>query len=320
MRTLIALPFLALALGCSSSSSSASSGLGADGSSGFPEAGALGDFDPTPFGGSRPVKLYVPSKYAPSTPTPLLILLHGYSASGAAQELLFDFKPLAEANTVLYMYPDGTVDKLGNRFWNASDACCDFFGVPVDDVAYLTSLITEIETRYNVDPKRIYFAGHSNGGFMSYRMACDQAGKVAAIASLAGAMWDDPSKCKPGDAVSVLEMHGTADTVVFWDGGTTSTDSIWDGGTIDGGGPYPSVPTTVGDWVTLDSCSTTPNTSAPDPGIVAGMQTSVSDYASGCRNHTDVELWTMHGAGHIPSITQSFGTQVFKFLLDHPKP
>ena len=317
MRTLIALPLLTLALGCSSSSSPAGP---ADGStSGFPEAGALGDFDPTPFGGSRPVKLYVPSKYAPSTPTPLLILLHGYTASGAGQELLFDFKPLAEANTVLYMYPDGTVDELGHRFWNANDACCDFFGVPVDDVAYLTSLITEIEARYNVDPRRIFFAGHSNGAFMSYRMACDQAGKVAAIASLAGAMWDDPSRCKPSDAVSVLEMHGTADDVVLWDGGNTDTDSIWDGGTVDGGGPYPSVPTTVGDWVTFDGCSTTANTSAPDPGIVAGMQTSVSDYASGCHNGTDVELWTIHGGGHIPSITQSFGTQVFKFLLDHPK-
>jgi len=317
MRTLLALPLLALSLGCSSSSATAGAAAGSTG--GFPEAGALGDFDPRPFGGSRPVQLYVPSKYSPSAPTPLLILLHGYSASGRAQELLFDFKPLAETNTVLYMYPDGTVDKQGNRFWNASDACCDFFGVPVDDVAYLTSLITEIETRYNVDPKRIYFAGHSNGGFMSYRMACDQAGKVAAIASLAGAMWDDPSKCKPSEPVSVLEMHGTADTVILWDGGSTSADRTWDGGSVEGGGVYPSVTTTVGDWVTIDGCSATPNTSAPDPGIVAGMQTSVTDYASGCRNGTDVELWTIDGAGHIPSITQNFGTQVFKFLLDHPK-
>jgi polyhydroxybutyrate depolymerase len=319
MRTLIAVPIFALALGCSSSSSSSAGP--ADGStSGFPEAGALGDFDPTPFGESRPVKLYVPSKYSPSTPAPLLILLHGYTASGAGQELLFDFKPLAEANTVLYMYPDGTPDMLGHRFWNATDACCDFWGVPVNDVAYLTSLVSEIETRYNVDPKRIYFAGHSNGGVMSYRMACDLSDKVAAIASLAGTMWNDPSKCKPSQPVSVLEIHGTADEVVLWDGGSTSNDSIWDGGTIDGGGPYPSVTTTVGDWVTNDGCSATPNTSAPDPGIAAGMKTSVTDYASGCRKSTDVQLWTIAGGQHIPSITSNFGTQVFKFLLDHPKP
>jgi polyhydroxybutyrate depolymerase len=120
--------------------------------------------------------------------------------------------------------------------------------------------------------------------------------------------------------VSVLEIHGTADEVVLWDGGSTSNDSIWDGGTIDGGGPYPSVTTTVGDWVSNDGCSTTPNTSAPDPGIAAGMQTSVTDYASGCRKSTDVRLWTIAGGQHIPSITSNFGTQVFKFLLDHPKP
>jgi polyhydroxybutyrate depolymerase len=162
--------------------------------------------------------------------------------------------------------------------------------------------------------------GHSNGAFMSYRMACDQAGKVAAIASLAGGMWLDTSKCKPSEPVSVLEIHGTADQVVLWDGGSTSSDSIWDGGTIDGGGVYPSVTTTVGDWVAYDGCSTTANTSEPDPGIGATMQTTVTDYASGCRNGTDVKLWTIEGGSHIPGLNPSFGTQVFKFLLEHPKP
>jgi polyhydroxybutyrate depolymerase len=316
MRTLIALPLLALALGCSSSSSSPAGP--ADGSTGFPEAGALGDFDPTPFGGSRPVKLYVPSKYVASVPTPLVILLHGYTASGRGQELLFDLKPVAETDTVLYAYPDGTVDQLGHRFWNATDACCDFFGVPVDDVAYLTSLLTEIGTRYNVDAKRIYFVGHSNGAFMSYRMACDQAGKVAAIASLAGGMWLDTSKCKPTEPVSVLEMHGTADEVVLWDGGSTSNDVIWEGGTIDGGGLYPGVTTTVGDWVAYDGCSATASSSQSDPGVFT-QATTVTDYASGCRRGTDVELWTIEGGSHIPGLQPSFGEQVFKFLLDHPK-
>jgi polyhydroxybutyrate depolymerase len=192
--------------------------------------------------------------------------------------------------------------------------------VPVDEVAYLTSLVTEIETRYNVDPKRISFVGHSNGAFMSYRMACDQAGKIAAIASLAGGMVLDTSKCKPGEPVSVLEIHGTADDVVLWDGGNTDTDSIWDGGTIDGVGVYTSVTTTVGDWVTFDGSNTTANTSAPDRGIAATMQTTVTDHASGCRSGTEVKLWTIEGGSHIPGLNQSFGTQVFKFLLDHAKP
>ncbi len=318
MRTPIPLLLATLVLGCSSSSSTAGP---ADGSTtSYPEAGALGDYDQTPFGGSRPVKLYVPSKYAPSTPTPLVIMLHGYGASGAAEELLVDLKPVAEADTVLYAYPDGTVDKLGNRFWNATNACCDFWNVPVDDVTYLSSLVTEIETRYHVDPKRIYFFGHSNGAFMSYRMACDKAGTVAAIGSLAGAEWYDTSMCKPSEPVSVLEIHGTADDIVLWDGGSTSDDSIWDGGTIDGGGLYPSVPTTVGDWVTFDGCSKTPDASLPDLDVVAGMQTTVTQYQSGCRSGSEVDLRTIEGGSHIPGLNTDFGTKLFAFLLAHPKP
>jgi len=319
MRTPIVLTLATLALGCSSSSSTAGPADGSSGTS-LPEAGALGDYDPTPFGGSRPVKLYVPSNYSPSTPTPLVIMLHGYSASGAAEELILDLKPVAEADTVLYAHPDGTPDRLGNRFWNATNACCDFWNVPVDDVAYLSSLVAEIETRYRVDPKRIYFFGHSNGGFMSYRMACDKAGTVAAIASLAGAEWLDTSRCNPGEPVSVLEIHGTADDIVLWDGGSTSTDSIWDGGAIDGGGVYPGVATTVGDWVAFDGCSKTPDTSLPGLDVVAGMQTSVTQYKSGCHGGSEVDLWTIQGGSHIPGISADFGTKVFAFLLAHPKP
>jgi polyhydroxybutyrate depolymerase len=322
MRLLIAISLAALGAGCSSSSSSSGGNAGpADASSTrvFPEAGTLGDYDPTPFGGSRPVKLYVPSKYSPGTPAPLVVMLHGYGASGATEELLMDLKGPAEASTVLYAHPDGTLDMTGKRFWKATNACCDFWGVPVDDETYLTSLVTEIEARYDVDPRRIYFVGHSNGGFMSYRMACDQAGMVAAIASLAGAMSLDATGCKPSDPVSVLEIHGTADQVVLWDGGNTDTDSIWDGGAIDGGGVYPGVTTTVGDWAKLDGCSSTPDTSQPGIDIAAGMQTGVARY-TGCRAGTEVDLWTIDGGEHIPGLTLDFGTKVFAFLLAHPKP
>jgi polyhydroxybutyrate depolymerase len=209
---------------------------------------------------------------------------------------------------VLYAHPDGTIDSTGNRFWNATDACCEFYASKVDDVAYLTSLIAEIQTRYSVDKKRVYFFGHSNGAFMSYRMACDHAETVAAIASLAGATWLDTSKCKPSQPVSALEVHGTADQVV-----------LFDGGTITGGGPYPGATTSVADWV-YDGCGAAGNTSLPNLDIAAGMSTTVTQYASGCRNGSEVDLWTIQGGMHIPGFNPTFGTDVFKFLLAHPKP
>jgi len=87
----------------------------------------------------------------------------------------------------LYVFPDGTEDSDGILFWNATDAGYDFFGSGVDDPGYLRALIEEIIVQLNVDSDRIYAIGHSNGGSMVFRMACDHAELIAGIASLAGA-------------------------------------------------------------------------------------------------------------------------------------
>ncbi len=274
----------------------------------------LGEYDPVPFGGSRPVQLYVPSGYT-GAPTPLVILLHGYSANGAEEDLYLGLREVAESMTVLYAHPDGTTDPDGNEFWNATNACCDFWGSGVDDSSYLASLVTEFGTRYAVDPNRVYFIGHSNGGFMSYRMACDHADVVAAIVSIAGAMWLDTSKCNPTAPVSV-QVHGTGDTTVDYDGGTTV--SVLDGGQP-GGGVYPGATTTVADWATFDGCSTPPDTSLPTIAIDESHTTNVTQYSAGCHTPSEVDLWTMNGEGHIPGFSLSFAPMAFQFLLSHAK-
>lgn len=74
-------------------------------------------------------------------------------------------------------------------FWNATNSCCDLFHSGVDDSAYIASIIADVKSTVAVDPKRIFVVGHSNGGFMAYRMACNHAGDIAAIVSLAGATY-----------------------------------------------------------------------------------------------------------------------------------
>ena len=152
-------------------------------------------------GGDRPVTVHVPASYDASRPAPLLILLHGYTLSGQEIDAYFDLAPAAEARGFVYAFPDGTIDSDGNRFWNATDACCNFDGAAVDDVAYLTDLIAEIQAELAIDPKRIALVGHSNGGFMSYRMACERANLVAAIVSLAGASFAEAADCAPSEPV-----------------------------------------------------------------------------------------------------------------------
>ena len=174
-------------------------------------------------GGDRPVTVHVPATYDATHPAPLLILLHGYSTSGREHDAYFKLGPAADARGFVYAYPDGTMDSQGNRFWNATDACCDFDRTGVDDVAYLTSVIADIRAKLAIDPKRIDLLGHSNGGFMAYRMACDDADLVAAIVSLAGATFANPADCAPSAPVSVVEIHGTADETIHYAGGALSS-------------------------------------------------------------------------------------------------
>jgi polyhydroxybutyrate depolymerase len=242
-------------------------------------------------------------------------MLHGYSASGLVEELYLDFKPVADANGFLYAHPDGTFDKSGNRFWNATDGCCNFNGSMVDDSGYLSSVISEIEKAYSVDPKRVFIFGHSNGGFMSYRMACDHSDQIAAFVSLAGAMWQDTTKCQPKEPVSMLEIHGTADMEVPYDG--------YAGGGGPGLGAFPSAKISVKDWAVIDGCTQTPDDSGPPLDLdtsLPGAETTDEKYAQGCKAGGWAELWSVTGAPHIPAFGDTFRKDVFDFFATHPKP
>jgi polyhydroxybutyrate depolymerase len=316
-RSLLVLASLLLpAAACSSSSSSSTVAASADAAGTDAASPTRGDFDPAPFGGDRPAQLYVPSGYSDATATPLLVLLHGYSASGAVQDLYLGLRQHAESRGFLYIFPDGTVDKAGNHFWNATDACCDFDGTHVDDSSYVSALIKEVGTRYKVDPKRVFLVGHSNGAFMSYRMSCDHADQIAAMVGIAGATWLDPGKCKPAAPVAVLQVHGTADTEVLYDGAASL-------GTLPGNGGYPSAKVTMSTWAGYDGCATTLDTSAPNLDLddtIAGNETSVSKYASGCKSGSAVELWSIAGGKHLPNFSTSFDPKMLDWLFAHPKP
>jgi polyhydroxybutyrate depolymerase len=290
--------------GCSHASSSASNGPAIDAGGGG-DAGVVGQ---------RPYTLVVPDSYDASKPAPLVVMFHGYGVTGSLEELVFQMTATAQAHGFLYAYGDGTPDSSGARFWNATDACCDLEGIPVDDVAYFDAIVDDVASKYAVDPKRVYVIGHSNGGFMSHRLACDRASRVAAIVSLAGAQWIDPSRCSPSEPVAVAQAHGDADQVILYDGGATDDRK---GGTH----PYPSAAQTVATWASKDGCTPSPTTAGTmdlDTSL-PGAETTVERYA-GCTGGANVELWTIHGAGHVPSLGPSWGESVWTFLSAHPKP
>ncbi len=253
-----------------------------------------------------------PGSYDPGTPTPLVVLLHGYGSSGQGQEDYLHFGPLAEEFGFFYMYPDGSVDEGGDRFWNATDACCDFYDTGIDDSSYIRALIDEVKSLRNIDQRRVFIVGHSNGGFMTHRMACDHAEVLAAIANFAGSTWDDPSLCQPSEAVHSLRIHGTFDTAIRYGGGY-----------IEDAGYYPGAVESSIDWGRYNDCARVIDQSAPPMNLdwlVPGRETHIAKAEVGCAPGGSVELWQMRRSWHIPWVTPRFSREIVEYFYAHPKP
>ena len=242
-----------------------------------------------------------------SPPFPLVVFLHGYNSNAQESESFFAFGDEVEAAGMLYATPNGTQDLLALRFWNATDACCDFFGSGVDDSTYLVNLVAAIDSAVGVDPRRRFFVGHSNGGFMSYRMACDHADEVAAVVSIAGATFDVAGDCVPVRSVSTLEIHGTSDTVIQYGGGALPGAD----------GPYPGATETAASWAAYNGCESWSVALDPFDGLdgLPGDETGVERYASGCSGAV-TELWTVNGGEHSPAINDTLRDRVIAFLVD----
>jgi polyhydroxybutyrate depolymerase len=232
-------------------------------------------------------------------------VLHGYSASGRGQASYFGLFDGSEKHGYLLAYPDGTTDARGYRFWNATDACCNFFGSQVDDVAYLSAVIDDVESRYNVDTRRIFVVGHSNGGFMAHRLACEIGNRLAAVVSLAGATWKDPGRCPAGSPVNVLQAHGDADDTILY-----------------GGSPaYPSAQETVATWAQKNGCagSLQPTGARFDLDTkLPGAETQEQTF-TGCPPNGAVTLWTLDGGGHVPSLGTEWPEAVWIYVSSHAK-
>lgn len=269
----------------------------------------------------RPAELYVPSSYDGHTELPLVLLLHGYGGSGADIENYFKLQPLAESRGFHYCYPNGTLDQWNYPFWDATDIVGGYASETIDDVGYLRALIEEIARNVKVDRKRIYLVGHSNGGFMSYRMACEASDLVAAIASLAGMTYLDLDRCHPEHPVNILHIHGTEDAVVSYGGGAvTSANPVF---SFAWNSPaFPGALKTIENWAFYNGANDLVTDTEPSLDLtvdVPGPETLVTRYKIS-RIGGSVELWTVVGGTHGPSFSDSFAPNVIDWLLAHPKP
>lgn len=168
-------------------------------------------------GRTRQYRLYVPS--AQGQPRPLVVVLHGHGDRVPRLRRRAGLETAARARQFLVAYPMGT-GWLGlpPRGWNAGNCCGYARQRRIDDVAFLRALVQDVGRRHAVDRARVYAAGVSNGAMMAHRLACEAADTFAAVASVAGTL--GVAHCQPAAPVSILEIHGTADRLVPYDGGT----------------------------------------------------------------------------------------------------
>ena len=193
----------------------------------------------------RDYTLYIPASYSAGTEVPLVFNFHGYTSNAFQQMLYGDFRIISDTEGFIIVHPEGTLDNSGISHWNVG-----WGGSTVDDIGFTEALIDSLSAIYSIDNSRIYSTGMSNGGFMSYQLACELSDRIAAIASVTGSMnigWFN--SCNPNHPMPVMEIHGTLDPTVSYNN-SSFTESI---------------PDIMGYWQNFNNCNSTPIiTNVPD--------------------------------------------------------
>ena len=227
-------------------------------------------------GERRTYLLYVPQNYDPATPTPLVISIHGYAEWPAHQAKTSRWNELADEVGFIVVYPSGTGFP---RRWTAFGARTTDEGATTGDIAFIEALIDRLAADYTIDPDRIYVNGLSNGGGMSFALACGLSDRIAAFGSVAGAHLLPWEACRPTRPVPAILFHGTADPIVPYAGGPSRAFDL----------PFPNVPAWADELARRNGCSGPPR-DLPAGGAVSGI--AYQDCTA------DVTFYTIAGGGH----------------------
>ncbi|RYY55065.1 MAG: phospholipase [Chitinophagaceae bacterium] len=171
-------------------------------------------------GRARTFLVNLPPDYYESSGFSLVIAMHGGGGSSSQFETSSGLSTKANASKFIVVYPDGVENPVGLKYrtWNAGGCCAYAAETNVDDVKFLGQLVDQLIAKYKINPKKVYATGHSNGGMMSYRLACELSSKFAAIAPN-GCTMVVKQPCMPSRAVPILHMHSAQDQNVPYQGG-----------------------------------------------------------------------------------------------------
>lgn len=227
--------------------------------------------------------LYKPKNFSENGP--LVMMLHGYSSNNNNLLSYSKMNAIAEQNGFMICYPQGAITYLTNQsHWNANLQMSD-----VNDIDFLSDLVIEIQKQFKVSKENVFVAGMSNGGFMSYTLGCERSDIFKAVASVTGTMSGyDWENCSPEYKIPVMQISGTIDRTVPWDG-TMNTAFGW------GGAPH--ILEVMEFWSDLNACTKDELINFPDIDKSDNSTVSLTKKKGGSYNN-EVWFYKIEGGGH----------------------
>ncbi len=267
-------------------------------------------------GTERSFEIFIPNSYNGIKEHPIVFVLHGGGGNSDSAQKMSNFSELAEKEGFICVFPNGSgrlQDKL--LTWNSGNCCSFAYENNIDDVGFIDSIIDFLRERLVIKENMIFACGLSNGGMMSFRLACELSEKIAAVGVVAGALNIDSEPILP---VSVIQLHGTADNHVLYEGGIGS-EQVGKGDRVDR-----PVSFAKDFWVNQNGCSETASTEIIN-------EVTIDSYYGG-RLGTEYKLYTIDGFGHAwpggaKNRDRADGTdcsisateEIWNFFKSHPK-
>ena len=225
--------------------------------------------------------IYVPESGVSEASMPVLFALHGYGSTAEIHKNYTNYQPLAETSKFIVIYPQGSYFQgtfTSGNHWNVGSWTA---GSTADDVDFINEVIDLVSKKESINQNRIYSSGMSNGGFMSYHLACNLSSRIAAIASVTGSMSKETlENCSPSHPTPILQIHGALDVTVPFNGDSTIN--------------MESIDNVFNYWTTYNSCD-------PIPSLIVTDYVYFSvDYQkyNNCLNNVKVELYKISSMGH----------------------